>query len=156
VRLAFISAIAGNRVIGNKGKLPWHIPEDLKRFKKLTTGHPVLMGRKTFDSLGEPLPRRRNIVLSSRPIGSIECYRSIPDALTALADEQTVFVLGGGEIFAQLLERAHLMYLTEIVKEYAGDAFFPPYKHLVGVRFRIFNEEIRDGFAFRDYERIGS
>ena len=156
MRLALIAALARNRVIGNKGNLPWHIPEDLKRFKKLTTGHPVLMGRKTFDSLGHPLPNRRNIVLSSDPVAGMECYRSIPEALAALAREETVFVLGGGEIFSQLLERAHVMYLTEIEKDYDGDAFFPPYKHLIGVRFRLFNEDQRDGFAFRDYERMES
>ncbi len=156
MRLALIAALARNRVIGKDGKLPWHIPEDLKRFKRLTTGHPVLMGRKTFEALGRPLPNRRNIVLTSKAMSGIESFHSIPDALQTLANEEIVFVLGGGEIYAQFLGRADLMYLTEIEKDYDGDTFFPPYKHLVGTRFRMFNEEEHPGFAFRDYERIVS
>lgn len=154
MRLALIAALAGNRVIGKDGKLPWHISEDLKRFKRLTTGHPVLMGRKTFESLGGPLPKRRNIVLTRKPPQGIESYDSVASALTALATEDLVFVLGGGEVYAQLIGKADLLYLTEIEKDYDGDAYFPPYKHLIGVRFKLFNEEKHPGFAFRDYERI--
>jgi len=156
VKLALIAALARNRVIGKDGNLPWHLSEDLKRFKRLTTGHPVLMGRKTFEALGRPLSNRRNLVLTSRPVPGIESYDSIPDALQSLANEGIVFVLGGGEIYLQFLERADLMYLTEIENEYEGDTFFPAYKHLIGVTFRLFNEEKYPGFAFRDYERIES
>jgi dihydrofolate reductase len=154
VRLALIAAVAGNRVIGKEGNLPWHISEDLKRFKRLTTGHPVLMGRKTFDALGRPLPNRRNIVLTRRPAPGIEAYNSIPKALAALEKEDLVFVLGGGQVYAQLLERADLLYLTEIEGDFDGDAYFPPYRHLIGVIFKLVYEEKHPGFAFRDYERI--
>ena len=154
MRLALIAALARNRVIGREGKLPWHISEDLKRFKRLTTGHPVLMGRKTFDALGRPLSNRRNIVLTRKPAPGIEAFRSIPDALEALGKEDVVFVLGGGEVYAQLLEKADLLYLTEIERDYEGDAYFPPYRHLIGVLFKLVSEENHPGFAFRDYERI--
>jgi len=156
VRLALIAALAHNRVIGKDGKLPWHIPEDLKRFKRLTTGHTVLMGGKTFKALGRPLPNRRNIVLTSGNPAGIESYRSIPEALSSLANEDVVFVLGGGQIYSQLLEKAALMYLTEIERDYEGDTFFPEYKHLINSTFRLFNEEQHAGFAFRDYERIAN
>jgi len=154
VRLALIAALAGNRVIGKDGKLPWHISEDLKRFKRLTTGHPVLMGRKTFEALGRPLANRRNIVLTRKPAPGIESYDSVAAALTALVNEDLVFVLGGGEIYAQLIANADLLYLTEIEKDYDGDTYFPPYRHLIGVLFKLINEEKHPGFAFRDYERI--
>jgi dihydrofolate reductase len=111
VKLAIIAALARNRVIGKDGNLPWHLPEDLKRFKRLTSGHPVLMGRKTFESLGKPLAGRRNVVLSSHPVPGVETFASIPEALSALAGSELVFVLGGGQIYAQLLEQADLFPL---------------------------------------------
>jgi len=154
VKLAIIAAIARNRVIGKEGQLPWHIPEDLKRFKRLTSGHTVLMGRKTFDALGQPLSNRRNVVLSSAPVKDVESYRSIPEALKKLENEGLVFVLGGGQIYSQLLERVDYLYLTVIDKDYEGDTIFPEYVHLIGKIFRLFNDEQREGFAFRDFERI--
>ena len=154
MKLAIIAAIARNRVIGKEGQLPWHIPEDLKRFKQLTSGHTVLMGRKTFDALGQPLPNRRNIVLSSAPVKGVESCRTIPEALKKLENEGLVFVLGGGQIYSQLLEQVDYLYLTVIEKDYEGDTVFPEYEHLVGKIFKLFNDEPRDGFAFRDYERI--
>ena len=154
MKLAIIAAIARNRVIGKEGKLPWHVPEDLKRFKQLTTGHAVLMGRKTFDALGRPLPNRRNVVLSSAPVKGVESYRSIPEALEKLENEDVVFVLGGGQIYSQLLQRVDYLYLTVMEKDYDGDTYFPEYEHLTGTLFRLFNDEPRKGFSFRDYERI--
>ena len=154
MRLALIAAVARNLVIGRDGRLPWHIPEDLKRFKRLTTGHTVLMGRKTFDALGRPLANRRNVVLSRRKFDGMETYVSSPEALDALAHEETVFVLGGGEIYSQMLEKADLLYLTEIEQDYEGDAHFPAYRHLIGRLFTLIYEERHPGFAFRDYARI--
>ena len=104
MKLIIIAALNHKRVIGKDGSLPWHLSEDLKRIKRLTTGHTILMGRRTFESLGKPLPNRRNVVLTSRPLSGIETYKTIPEALEALKDEEKVFVFGGGNIFGQLLE----------------------------------------------------
>ena len=123
-KLALIAAIARNRVIGKDGKLPWHISEDLKRFKKLTTGHVILMGRRTFESMGRQLPNRRHVVITSRSIPSVETYRSIPEALNALANEEKIFVIGGGQIYAELLDRADELFLTMVDEEVDGDTFF--------------------------------
>jgi len=153
VKIALIAAVSRNRVIGKDGKLPWHISEDLKRFKRLTTGHAVLMGRTTFESLGKPLPDRRNVVLTSRPIPGVETYRSIDDALKALNDEERVFVIGGGKIFAQLIERADELYLTLIDHDVEGDTFFPPYEHLLGTRFTLVRSTPANGYMFADYAR---
>lgn len=153
MKIALIAAVSRNRVIGKDGKLPWHISEDLKRFKRLTTGHAVLMGRTTFESLGKPLPDRRNVVLTSRPIPGVETYRSIDDALKALNDEERVFVIGGGKIFAQLIERADELYLTLIDHDVEGDTFFPPYEHLLGTRFTLVRSTPANGYIFADYAR---
>jgi len=154
VTLAIIAAIGNNRVIGKDGKLPWHISEDLKRFKRLTTGHTVLMGRKTFESITSSLPNRRKVVISSKQIPNIETYPSLESAMIALADQEKVFAIGGGKIYTQLLEKADELYLTFVDMDVDGDTFFPPYEHLLGSQFRIVNEEVHDGYTFANYERI--
>jgi dihydrofolate reductase len=154
MKLAIIAAIGRNRVIGKEGKLPWHISEDLKRFKKLTTGHAVLMGRRTFESLGRPLSGRRNVVLSSRPISGTETYTSVPEALKALATDETVYIIGGAQLYAEFLDKADELNLTLVDREVAGDAFFPEYEHLIGTRFRLVRREDHDGFSFIDFIRI--
>jgi dihydrofolate reductase len=156
VKLAIIAALSRNRVIGKVGNLPWHIPEDLKRFKRLTTGHPVLMGRKTFESLGKPLKERRNVVLSSSPTPGVETFGSIREALDSLADQKLVFVLGGGQVYSQMIEKVDFLYLTIIDREVDGDTFFPPYEHLVGSIFELVKEERHQGFTFVDYARRNS
>ena len=156
MKLAMIAAIGKNRVIGKGGKLPWHISEDLKRFKKLTTGHAVLMGRKTYESIGSAtggLPNRRNVVLSSHPIQGVETYRSLANALHALEKEEKTFVIGGGELFSQLLDHADELYLTFVDQETDGDAFFPPFEHLLETRFKAMHREEHNGFTFVDYVR---
>ncbi len=127
-----IAAASLNRVIGKDGNLPWRLPEDLKWFKKITSGHAVLMGRKTWDSLGRPLPNRRNIALSRslKPVPGMEVIRSL-DELTGLVLETDLFVIGGGELYAQLLPRCSELYLTTVLREIAdGDVFFPEHEHL--------------------------
>ncbi|HXF99279.1 MAG TPA: dihydrofolate reductase [Bacteroidota bacterium] len=151
--LAIIAAIGKNRVIGKAGKLPWHISDDLKRFKRLTMGNTVLMGRKTFESLGKPLPGRRNVVVTSRTIPGIETYKSLDAALAALADQERVFVIGGAQIYAQVLERADELYLTFVDGEYEGDVFFPPYEHFLGTTYELVHEEHHAGYTFADYRR---
>lgn len=156
MKLAIIAAIGKNRVIGKDGKMPWHIPEDLKRFKRLTTGHTILMGRKTFESIAKPLPNRRNVVISSKPILNIETYPSIEEALAALEDQDKVFIIGGGQIYARLLERTDELYLTFVDKEVEGDAFFPPYEHLLNSEFTLVHKETLAGIAFLDFVRLPS
>jgi dihydrofolate reductase len=160
--LVIIAAVAEtNRVIGDGFKLPWHIPEDLKRFKRLTRGYPLVMGRKTFESLihqfGKPLPDRRHLVLTSQP-GRIkhpvaECFTTIDAALAAVADEPLVFIAGGAQIYTATIDRVHRLELTIVEGDYRGDAFFPAWEHLVGpVYKRAFREE-HEGFRYETYLR---
>ncbi len=153
MKLAIIVAIGNNRVIGINGALPWHIADDLKRFKRLTTGHAVLMGRKTYESIGKPLVNRRNVVITAKQIPGVETYASVEAALTALANQEKVFVIGGGQIYAQLLEKADQLHLTFVDREIEGDTLFPPYESLLETKFRLTYKEEHDGFVFADYER---
>jgi dihydrofolate reductase len=153
VKLAIIAAVGHGRAIGKDGKLPWRIPEDLKRFKRLTTGHAVLMGRGTWESLGRALPGRRNVVLSSSPVQGIESYASIEESLRALASAERVFVIGGGNVYAQLIDRADELYLTLVDRDVEADTFFPPYEHLLGTVFREAARERHPEFEFVDYVR---
>jgi dihydrofolate reductase len=153
VKLAIIAAVGHRRAIGKNGKLPWHLPEDLKRFKRLTTGHAVLMGRGTWESLGRPLPGRRNVVLSSSPVPGIESYPSLEESLRALASVEKVFVIGGGNVYAQVIGRADELFLTLVDRDVEADTFFPPYEHLLGTVFREAAREHHPEFEFVDYVR---
>jgi dihydrofolate reductase len=126
--LRAIAAMSLNRVIGKDGKIPWHIPEDFQWFKKTTSGQAVLMGRKTFESLGKPLPNRRNIVVTrGEPPPGVEIVR---DLATFRAEDYPcdVWVIGGAEIYRQMLDRCELLYLSIIPREIEGDTFFPPFE----------------------------
>ena len=130
--LAAIVAMAENRVIGRGGSLPWHYPEDLRFFKRTTLGHPVLMGRATFESIGRPLPGRRNLVLSAtlEPAEGITVLRSL-DELPALCPEaEKIFVIGGARLFETLLPQCDELYLTHISHPHEGDVLMPPFEHL--------------------------
>jgi dihydrofolate reductase len=153
VTLALIAAVARNRAIGRAGTLPWHIPEDLKRFKRLTTGHAIVMGRRTWASIGKPLPNRRNVILTSHPVPGMECYRNTGELLASLASEPRVFIIGGAALYAAFLETADELYLTLVHRDVEGDTFFPPYEHLLGPLFRETSREDHDGFSFVDYRR---
>ena len=127
-----IAAVARNNVIGLGNAMPWRLPEDLKRFKALTLGHPIVMGRKTWESLGRPLPGRTNIVISRDPAFTppgATAAGSLEAALAAAAATGTdeTFLIGGAEIYAQALPLAHRLRLTMIDCEFEGDAFFPPW-----------------------------
>lgn len=130
-RLSLIAAVAANGVIGSDNALPWRLPEDLKRFKALTTGHPVIMGRKTFESIGRPLPGRRNIVISRNEgykADGCEVATSLSAALNSCrAGSNEIFVIGGAQIYAEALPQAQRLYLTEIRRDFAGDARFPTF-----------------------------
>jgi dihydrofolate reductase len=153
MKLIIIAAIANNRVIGKNGSLPWHIPEDLARFKQLTTGHTVLMGRKTYDSLERPFPNRVNIVITSNVINGVRSYPSLEFALQALHNEKKVFVIGGGRLFADALKFADELRLTLVDREVEGDTFFPPYVEYVQKNFHLVQEEANIGFSFVHYIR---
>lgn len=127
-RLSLIAALAANGVIGNGNALPWRLPEDLKRFKALTLGHPVIMGRKTFESIGRPLPRRRNIIISRNPAyraADCEVAASLESALDICKSDNEVFIIGGAQIYAEALPLAERLYLTEIRCDFPGDVSFP-------------------------------
>jgi len=128
--LSLIAAMAKNRVIGRDNALPWHLPEDLKYFKATTLGKPILMGRKTFDSIGKPLPGRTSVVLTRNPDWTFDgclVVSSVDDALAQLADREEVLVIGGAELYQQTLPRADRLYLTEIDTDFEGDACFPEF-----------------------------
>ena len=156
MKLALIVAVAHHRVIGRAGTLPWHIPEDLQRFKKLTTGNAVLMGRTTYLSIGKPLPHRRNVVVTTQALPGVESYRTVDLALDALKNENLVFVIGGAQLYAALLEKADDLHITYVHRDVEGDTFFPPFEHLLASRFRETFREAHDGFTFVDYTRTGT
>ncbi len=126
--IALISAMGRNRVIGINNTLPWRLPADLKHFKQITLGKPVLMGRKTYESIGKPLPGRTNIIISRdsdyQVPGCIVAH-SIDAALTAAAGHEEIMVIGGAALYQQLLPRADRLYLTLIDEDFKGDAWFP-------------------------------
>ena len=128
VRLTLVVAASDNHVIGREGGLPWHIPEDLKRFRQLTWGKPVLMGRRTFEAIGRPLPGRRNIVISRQPgleIEGCEMAATVDDALALVSGQPEVMVIGGGEIYRALLPRADCIEMTRVHDNVEGDTCFP-------------------------------
>lgn len=134
--ISIIAAIArGNRAIGRDNKLLWHIPEDMKYFRELTSGHAVIMGQKTFESIGRPLPNRTNIVLTLdenfSPKGVTVCH-SIEDALEKArkVEQEEVFIIGGGMVYSQFLPLAKRLYLTVVNGSFEGDTFFPEYEEI--------------------------
>lgn len=129
MQLSIIVAAADNLVIGNNNSLIWHLPADLKHFKALTSGHTVVMGRKTFESIGKALPHRRNIVISrctSFRAEGCEVVASIEEALQWTEQEEEVFIIGGGRIYREFWERADRLYLTWVHTAVEGDTFIPP------------------------------
>lgn len=128
MKLTAVVAIDENRVIGFENKLPWNMPADLQHFKKVTLGKPILMGRKTYESIGRPLPKRRNVIISRDPnfaVEGCEVYPSIDAALTVLTDCPEVMLIGGAQLFSQLLPKLTNLELTIIHHEFKGDTYFP-------------------------------
>lgn len=134
-----------NRVIGNGSKIPWHLPEDFKWFKKVTTGQVVIMGRKTFDSIGKPLPNRTTIVMSRSPvqIPGVQVLGSL-DLIDPNSDPRDFFICGGAQIYEQALPICSDLYLTRVKRQVEGDILFPPFEHLF-----YLHEELFDGADFR-------
>jgi dihydrofolate reductase len=154
MKLILIAALNKKRVIGINGKIPWNIPEDLQRFKRLTTNHTVLMGRKTFESIGKQLFNRRNIVLTSSKIPAVETFSSLNTVLQKLSNEEKVFVIGGEQVFTEALPLADELNLTIVNNTVDGDTFFPPYEHLIGSSFNLQSKEDFPGFSFNVFEKI--
>lgn len=156
--ISLIVAIAKNRAIGKDNKLLWYIPEDLKRFKKLTTGHAIIMGRKTFESIGKPLPNRTNVIITHDPVYRAEgCIvaHSIEEAIYKAKsfENNEIFIIGGGQIFEQALPLADKLYVTILEKEYHdADSFFPEYPNFKKI---VLQEESEyEGIKYRFLELV--
>lgn len=151
--ISLIVAKSENNVIGNKGRIPWYIPNDLKRFKKLTTGKVVIMGRKTFESLPEeykPLPDRINIILSKDKSYQTNCcmvFDNLKKALRKAGSDKEVFIIGGGEIYKEALKYADNVYVTEVDGEFEGDTYFPTLNRT----WKEVKREEKEGYRFIDY-----
>ena len=161
MKLSAIAAMASNRVVGRNGDLPWRIPEDFKFFKDKTTGHIMIMGRKTFDSLKGPLPKRMHIVITRdqtyKPEGAIVVH-SVDEALKVAKSHldkwpEEVFIIGGGEIWRQTMNIMDRIYLTEIKKPYEGDATFPEFDKSVFKEVERSPRFEPEAFDFVTYER---
>ncbi len=154
-----IVAVAENGVIGDRNALLWHISEDLRRFKAVTTGHPVIMGRKTYESLGRPLPGRTNVVITRQELTIDGCtvVHSLDEALALFPPEEELFVIGGAQIYAQAMPLADRFYLTRVHRAYEGDTRFPAWDEAA---WRLVESEILPcgakypwPFTFERYER---
>jgi dihydrofolate reductase len=158
-RVYLVAAVAANGIIGARGKLPWHIPEELKHFKKLTLGHPIIMGRRTWESLKGPLPGRENIVVT-RTLGyeakGAAVANSLEAALALCADEPVAYVIGGTQLFEESLPIAAGMVLTEIQRDYEGDTWFPKWDRAQWQESQREAHTAADGtrFDFVLYERL--
>lgn len=157
--ISVIVAVAENGTIGDNNTLLWHITEDMKRFRQLTTGHPVVMGRKTYDSLGRPLPNRRNVVISRQDLAieGCEVVHSLEEALALFQAEEEVFIIGGAQIYAEAMPVADRFYLTVVEHPYEGDTLFPAWNPLDWQLIEM--ERFEQGsaypypFRFETYER---
>ena len=159
--VSLVAAVAANRVIGRGGGLPWRLPDDLKHFKRLTLDHTVIMGRKTFEEIQRPLANRRNVVISRRrawrPHG-VTVVPSLEEALALGANEDEVFVIGGGEIYQLALPLADRLYLTVVGAEVEGDTLFPSLGEAAWVleeeEHHPADERHSYPFTFRTYRRL--
>lgn len=161
--LSTIVAIANNNVIGKDNKLIWHLPEDLKRFKQITTGKNIIMGRKTFESLEKVLPNRKHVIFSQNPDfkvkdENVEVVHSLLQIQDLIEGEEEAFVIGGAMIYNFLMPYVKKMYVTQINEEFDGDAFFPKIDEKVWKKTSeekgIKNEENKLDYEFITYERI--
>lgn len=158
--ISIIVAVAENGVIGDKNSLLWHIKEDMRFFRQKTTSHPVIMGRKTYDSLGKPLPNRTNVVIS-RTLNHIEgctVVHSLEEAVALFPAEEEIFIIGGAQIYTQALDVADRMYITHIEHSYEGDTSFPEWNRaewrLIEKEAVLCGENFRYPFSFETYVRI--
>ena len=160
--ISIIVAVAENGVIGDKNSLLWHIGEDLRNFKRITSGHPVIMGRKTYESLGRPLPNRTNVVITRSDTGFEGCttVHSLEEAVALFPADEEVFIIGGAQIYAQALPVADRLYLTRVYRSYEGDTRFPDWDEsewrlMSSERFER-GEKFDAPFSFELYDRRNS
>ncbi len=166
MKLSLIAALATNNVIGRQNQVPWYLPTDLRRFKALTMGHHLIMGRKTYDSVGRPLPGRTNVVITRRQEWTAEgvtVVHSLEDAVrvAANAGEIEAFIAGGAEIYELAIHRADRMYLTRVHAEVEGDTFFPEFDDvsewkLIDAEHCEADEKNEYPFSFLTYERAAA
>jgi len=163
MRISIIAILAANNVIGRDNQLPWYLPADLKRFKALTTGHHMIMGRKTFDSLGKPLPGRTNVVVTRSAdfcgAPGIVVVPSIDAALDVAKGDAEIFIAGGAQIYEQMIHRAGRMYLTRIHADFDGDTLFPDFDDVT--EWQLTDSEHHEAdeknawpYSFLTYERV--
>jgi dihydrofolate reductase len=154
-RVVLVAAVAANGVIGVQGRLPWHLPGELAHFRRVTEGNTVVMGRRTFESIGRPLPRRTNVVVTRDPGWSADgvlVARGLDEALALAAGHPgDVMVIGGGEVYAAALPLADAQVLTEVHAEPEGDAFYPPFDR---TEWREVRREPQEGFDLVWWERV--
>ena len=166
MKLSLLAALSTNNVIGRDNEVPWRLSTDLKRLKAMTMGHHVIMGRKTYESVGRPLPGRTNVVITRQesyaPEG-VTVVHSLEDAvrIAARAGDDEAFILGGAEIYAQAMHRADRMYLTRVHAEVEGDTWFPDFDdvsewHLIDAEHFDADEKNEYPFSFLTYERAGA
>ncbi len=156
MKTIIIVAMNRDHVIGQDGGIPWHIPEDLKFFKRTTTGHAIIMGRKTFESIGKPLPNRRNLVISRNPdyraCAGVEPATSLESAIRACRDrgEQKAFVIGGAQVYAIALNLADEMIITHVdADDVAGDTYFPDWDKQEWERIGLADESLESAVLYR-------
>ncbi len=163
--ISCIVAVGKNNVIGKGNDIPWHLPADLKYFKKKTLNHHIIMGRKCYESIGRPLPKRTNVILTRDPYYiSSNCLvtHSIPEALTIAHDngEEEAFIIGGGKIYEQSMSLWDKLYLTEVDIDVEGDVFFPSLNmeewKLISEENHLKDEKNPYDYSFKQYERINS
>lgn len=155
--LSIIAVIGKNRELGAKNDLLWHIPGDLPRFKKITSGHPIIMGRKTYESIGKPLADRTNIVITSNSsnvtnLTNVIIALSVEDAMKkaiASVGSEEIFVIGGGKVFAETIGLADRLYLTVVEKQAEADTFFPEYSKFT----RVIAKKPQDGYTYLTLEK---
>ncbi|MEX0994123.1 MAG: dihydrofolate reductase [Balneolaceae bacterium] len=155
--LAIIAAHDPNLVIGVNGELPWHYKEDMEYFKRVTMGQPLIMGRGVFEEIGEkPLPGRKNIVLTrskTYPDTDVITCRSVDKALEEVDEKEITFIIGGGEIYKQLIDLVDFLYITEIHQEFEGDTYFPEYRDQISTVWKEVRREDKPEYSFVLYER---
>ena len=158
--VSLIVAIAENGVIGDNNSLLWNIREDMRRFRTTTSGHPVVMGRKTYDSIGRPLPKRTNVVITRSDISIEGCQvvHSLEEAISLFPQDEEIFIIGGAQIYEQALPLVDRLYLTVVHRAYEGDTSFPSldmsqWREIAREEF-VRGEEFDAPFSFIDYERV--
>lgn len=160
-RLSIVVAISENNAIGKNNQLLWHLPADLKHFKEITTGHTIIMGRKTYDSIGKPLPNRRSIVITRSTdlaIEGVEVVNSLSEAIALCKPDEVAFIIGGAEIYKQAMPYASAIHLTKVHQHYEADAFFPEinptaWKEINSVTYPA-DEKNNVAYTFSTLERL--